>query len=189
MNSKLFVKIGIIVLVVVIIAVAAVLTVSYFRRPTVGELVKYNRVENLAAEKGSVCFSAQGMEISFMLENDVLQSATKTVDLSGSTMSVVQYDGLRYTVSNSVISVTCQPANHAVGGNEQTVASFFGVIEKDKYNARPKKKNGKYVYEYQPPNSANRFVFTFNEDKSCDSIDDGLCTYTFTYGWESVLFK
>ena len=109
MNTKTVVKIGIIVLAVVIVAVATVLTVSYFRRPTVGDLIKYNRVETLAAEKGSVCFSGQGIEIFFTRENDVLQSADRTVDLSGDTRSVVKYGGLRYLVNNGVISVTCQP--------------------------------------------------------------------------------
>ena len=75
------------------------------------------------------------------------------------------------------------------GGNEQVITSLFGSISKEKYNARPKQKNGKYVFEYQQPNSASRLIFTFNKDRSCDSIDMDGILYTFTYGGESALFE
>lgn len=197
MNRKTIVKIGIVALAVVIAAVAAVLTINYFRRPTIGELIKYNRVENLVGEKGSVRFSSRStenpmasMEIFFIRENNVLQSAAMTVDSSGYALSYVQYNGLRYTVSNGVIFVACQPAymNSANSGNEQTVASIFDSISKEKHNARPKQQSGKYVFEYQPPNTASRLVFTFNKDKACESVDMDGILYTFTYGGASSVF-
>lgn len=177
-----------------VVIVIAVYVISYFMRPTIGELKDFNTLHKLTEKYGSFYISTSNEQGSkgryFVKEDEHIQSAWLD-DYTTRYELRLEYNDKRYTVSKDRETVYSYFSNTPIASLLQFKSTFFNQIPYEDLDKKPSVKNGKYVYRYEQDFGTNTSYteFTFNKDMSVSEISfNGRQIWTVEYGVKKDFF-